>query len=239
MKFTFIGTSHGIPEANRRCSCLMVETGGNIYFFDMGTHAIEALRNRGRSIEDVKGIFITHMHGDHTNGLIPFIDLITWYFRKVDPDVVLPDLEAVRVINDWLTVTQNGCQKAIRYHQARTGIVFEDGLLKVTAIPTQHCPGSHAYLLEAEGKSVLYTGDLANPEKDFPYVEQELDLLICESAHFPATQYLLVLEKQSIQKMCVTHYAPRFMEELYQTKRLLDKQGICMLIATDGLELSV
>ena len=70
MQITFLGASHGVPEANRRCSCTLIETNGRYYFIDMGVNAIDALRTRGIEVEDVKGIFITHMHGDHTNGLI-------------------------------------------------------------------------------------------------------------------------------------------------------------------------
>lgn len=43
------------------------------------------LRTRGIEVEDIKGIFITHMHGDHTNGLISFVDLISWYFKTAGP----------------------------------------------------------------------------------------------------------------------------------------------------------
>jgi len=239
MKFTFLGTSHGVPEANRKCSCIMIEVDENIYFVDMGTPAIDELRKRGKSIDAVKGIFITHMHGDHTDGLIQFIDLITWYFKTPDPVVVLPDLEAGRVINDWLNVTINGKEKDIQYREAKAGVVFDDGVLKVTAIPTQHCPGSHAYVLEAEGKTVLCTGDLANPGRDFPYVDKELDLMICESAHFPTTDYLPVLEKQAVKKLCVTHYSPKRMESLYQFQRLMKEKEQPIIIATDDLEINL
>ena len=75
MKITFIGSSHGVPEPNRKCTCIMIEVGANVYFIDMGAPAIDELRTRGISIDAVKGVFITHMHGDHTDGLIQFIDL--------------------------------------------------------------------------------------------------------------------------------------------------------------------
>ena len=76
MKITFLGSSHGVPEPNRKCSCIMVEVEQNIYLIDIGTPAIDLLRRRGKSIDAVKGVFITHMHGDHTDGLIQFADLI-------------------------------------------------------------------------------------------------------------------------------------------------------------------
>jgi len=34
MKILFLGTSHGVPEANRRCSCTMIEIGDKRYFVD-------------------------------------------------------------------------------------------------------------------------------------------------------------------------------------------------------------
>ena len=61
MQITFLGASHGVPEANRRCSCTLIETNGRYYFIDMGVNAIDALRTRGIEVEDIKGIFITHI----------------------------------------------------------------------------------------------------------------------------------------------------------------------------------
>ena len=87
MRITFVGSSHGIPEPNRKCSCIMLEMGDRIYFIDMGTSAVDALRARGMPVENVKAVFISHMHGDHINGLILFINLITWCFRMANPAV--------------------------------------------------------------------------------------------------------------------------------------------------------
>ena len=75
MKIVFFGASHGVPEPNRRCSCAMIETGEARYFVDMGTQATEQLMTRGIPMDAVKTIFVSHMHGDHTDGLISFVDL--------------------------------------------------------------------------------------------------------------------------------------------------------------------
>lgn len=240
MKITFVGSSHGVPEANRKCQSIMLTVGANTYFVDMGTSAIDALRKRGISIDAVKGIFISHMHGDHTNGLIQFIDLITWYFKTPDPVVCLPDLEAARVIDEWLTVTMNGHKKEIKYKKTENGCVFDDGVLKVTAISTKHCPNSYAYLIECEGKNVLITGDLKNPNIDFPDVgDREIDLVICESAHFAATEYEAVFPKYKIRKVCVTHYSDRFLDSVLAFTKHMNEQGINALRATDDLELEI
>lgn len=239
MKITILGSSHGVPEANRKCSCIMIEAGENIYFVDMGMPVVDEMRKRGKSMDAVKGVFITHMHGDHTDGLIQFVDLITWYFKTPNPVIVLPDTRAAQVISDWLDVTINGKQPTIEYRKTEEGIVFDDGVLKVTAIATKHCPGSHAYVLEADGKTVLCTGDLSRPGEDFPYVGKPLDLMICESAHFPTTDYLPVLDKIDVKQVCVTHYSSRRMLSLYEFQQAMKDRGTPIIIATDDLELNV
>lgn len=241
MKITFIGSSHGVPEPDRKCSSIMLEIKDNIYFVDMGTPAIDALRKRGKDVNAVKGVFITHMHGDHTDGLIQFVDLLTWYFKTPDPVICLPIMEAAQVIDHWLKVTINTAHKEIRYRKTEEGVVFDDGTLKMTAIPTQHCPHSFAYLAEAEGKAVLFTGDLKNPGVDFPAIakEKEIDLLICESAHFPATDYLPVLEECQVKKACITHYSNKRVISVMECLAALSEKGIPALKASDDLELTV
>ena len=241
MRITVIGSSHGVPEPGRKCACFLLEAGENVYFVDMGTDGIQALRDRGIPVEAVKGIFITHVHGDHVNGLIPFVDLITWYVRAADPVICLPDLSLGAVIDRWLEVTLNGCQKKIRYQKTEPGVVYDDGVLKVTAIPTEHCPDSFAFLVEGEGKRVLFTGDLRNPGKDFPVsaLEEKPDLLICESAHFEATDYLPVLEGGEVGRVCVSHYSDRYLGSVLTLCDDLNGRGIPACRATDGLVLTV
>ena len=46
MRLVFFGTSHGVPEPNRHCSCAMVECGEHRYFVDMGMMAMAELVSR-------------------------------------------------------------------------------------------------------------------------------------------------------------------------------------------------
>lgn len=241
MKITFVGSSHGVPEANRKCSSVLIEVDGKSYFIDMGTPGIDFLRTKGIPVESVKGVFITHMHGDHTNGLIPFVDLITWYFREADPVICLPIAEAANVIGDWLKATLNGAEREIRYRQTESGVVYDDGTVRITAYSTQHCYRSFGYLVEAEGKAVLFAGDLKNPRVDIPQAiyERELDLLVCEAAHFPATDYLPVLQKAAVRRVCVTHYSDTFLASVLALQEELTKKGVAAWRATDDLTLNV
>jgi len=241
MKITFIGTSHGAPEPHQKCSCIMLEIEKQIYFIDMGTNAIEALCKRGISANDVKAVFITHMHGDHTNGLIPFADLLGWRYKLAEPIVCLPDVSAAKVIEEWLLINLDPRKRNIHYKETRSGVVYDDGILKVTAIATRHCANSYAYLVEAEGKTLLFTGDLLRPQKDFPDIAREraLDLVVCESAHFPATEYLPVFDECDIKQVCVTHYSIRYLESVLQLRQELISRELPMTIATDDCEINL
>ena len=238
MKITFLGSSHGVPEPHRQCACAMIEISGRYYFIDMGVMAINDLVTRGIKIDDVKGIFITHMHGDHTNGLISFADLISWYFKTADPVIYLPKIEGAKVIEDWIAVT-GSTKRDLHYEEVTPGLMYDDGFIKITAFPTQHCYKSYAYLVEAEGKNVLFTGDLRKPEVDFPEIikEKSMDLVICEAAHFPAVEYFPIFKDCDIKKVCVNHHAPWNIPHIQQLAK--DMDPIPVVMANDGLELTV
>ena len=214
MRITFLGTSHGSPEPNRRCSATLIEACGRRYLVDMGTQVIEPLKSLGIAPEEISAIFITHMHGDHTNGLIPFLDLASWRFKTADPAVYLPsDPAAVtEAIGAWLAL--NGTpMRSFRLYPVSEGLLYEDGCLRVTAYRTRHTAASFAYLLEAEGKRVLFSGDLSHtPAEDFPRgaLTGGLDLAVCEAAHFEATAYLPILGGElAPRRLLINHYSPR------------------------------
>ncbi len=241
MRISFLGSSHGVPEPNRRCSCALIEAGGGRYFIDMGTSAVEGLRTRGMPIESVNGIFITHMHGDHTDGLIPFIDICNWKFIEAQPKFFLPtDTEQFRaIVSGWIELNGNTLRD-FDFFEVREGTVFEDENIKVTAFKTKHITfsPSYAYLVEAEGKRVFFSGDLSHkgPTDDFPVsvLNRPLDLAICEAAHFKATEYLSLFEgKENLKRLCFNHYSDRFLASVIEMTRLMP--DIPVYRATDDM----
>ena len=237
MKITFLGSSHGVPEPHRRCASILIEVGENRYFVDMGTQSIEKLIDRKISIDSVKAIFITHMHGDHTDGLFSFIDLCNWYYKSANPKIFLPiDAQRVRhVFADWIGCNGNTLRD-FDFLQYDAGLVYDDSIIRITAYKTKHTENSHAFLLEAEGKRVLFSGDLfRDPSQDFPVqaLEKPLDLAICECAHFEATAYLPFLEgNPNLKKLCFNHYSDRFFPSVLEVEKKLGA-----FHATDDMEI--
>lgn len=209
MKLIFIGTSHGVPEADRRCSSCILEVGGRFYLLDMGTQVVEDLRRRRVCMDDVRLAICSHPHGDHTDGLIAFVDLVNWYFRSADPLILLPDSRMIPPLYAWISATLEGkpLRGDLRIEAFREGVAYEDENVRVTAIRTKHCAFSYAFLIEAEGKKILFTGDLCRPSEDFPQIafETELDLLVCETAHFSPDECIPFFDRTKAKRILHTH----------------------------------
>ena len=246
MRVTFIGTSHGIPEPHRKCSCIMLEVGDKLYFIDAGTSPINALIDRGISYDRVNAIFITHLHGDHVDGLINFVDLCTWskIGKQAKTRIFLPEIGAVQGIEAFLKCTHHGgISPMLSFAEVKEGLIFDDGTIKVTALKTGHMEFAYAYFIEAEGKKLLFTGDMKHdtgPVDDYArfVTEDGLDLAVAECAHFEADLYVEPLRRHPPKRFVFTHYSPRHIESCYRVKSLLEGE-IQIIIASDDMEIEV
>ena len=239
MKIIFLGTAHGIPEKDRRCSSTLLEIGENLYVVDMGLMTIEEIRKRELDVASLKGVFITHMHGDHINGLPSLADLLCWYFTSADPVILLPSEKGCEAVRSWLDALDTH-PRPLRLSAYRPGVIFDDGVLRVTAFKTGHTATSHAFLCEAEGKRILFTGDLTNSAEDFPkeLFGTHLDLAVCESAHVHPETYLPIWANLSVDRVVLQHVQPRKEKE---ASDLAERQRAhpCVTVGFDGMELTL
>lgn len=242
MRIVFLGSSHGVPEPNRRCSSILVEVGENRYFIDMGTQSIEDLATRRIPAHSVKGIFITHLHGDHTNGLFSFVDLCSWYYKKADPEIFLPEPvdTAVEIFGSWMKLNGTNMRE-FRFSPVKEGLLFDDGAVRVTAYKTKHIANSYAYLFEAEGKRVLFGGDMSvkGPADDFPFevLNEPLDLAVCEAAHFAATDFVPIFADRDVKQICMTHYSDRYLASVLELKAALPDKNVFR--TSDNMEINL
>ena len=240
MKIVFLGTSHGVPEKTHFCSCTMIETGGSRYLVDAGGPVIDLLIRADIPLETIKGIFITHPHGDHTNGLNAFADLHTWYFKTPEPRIFLPDMKLAAAIDSWINATMSGECSRLRFEPFSEGKVFEDENIAVSAVPTEHCPHSFAFEVEAEGRRLVFTGDLADPHRDFPDIcfRKHCDLIVCEAAHFDLTEAEDVFDRCEADRIVINHINPRRNAANAETVKA-KKHAYLFETAYDGMELTL
>lgn len=218
MKINFIGTSHGVPASDRYCSCVMIESGDAVYFIDGGAPMIDELLRHGRHPDEVRAIFNTHVHGDHTAGFFHFADLVDWYYKKASVDMYIADGIFVDAIKTMIRAGNGGSSLSpdrLRFHVVDPAVAYEDENIKVEFIPTAHMKEprhSYAILVSEGDKRVLFSGDLSQhlAQNDVPAIlaEEELDLFVCEMAHFGPEHIRPFVESAKAKRIAFTHVYP-------------------------------
>lgn len=218
MKITFIGTSHGVPSEERYCSCAMIEAGDSLYVIDAGAPLVDELLRMGRKPTDVKHVFFTHSHTDHTVGAVQLLSLDNWFYRDAQLTLHCPEEGLARVFEQWLIANHeaNGLREGLECSVYEEGLVYEDANIRVSAIGNKHLANgrSFGFLVTdvVNGKRVLFTGDLSKKlaGEDFPKIamEEELDAVVCELAHFELQHVKPYLEKCRAKAVYFHHVAP-------------------------------
>lgn len=215
MKLTFVGTSHGVPSATRHCSCTMIESGGKLYFVDAGAPMTESILRAGKAVEDVRAVFTTHVHSDHTVGMIQLASLMNWYYGKASADFFVTVRDHIDATKNWIFTAGDGelDEKRIRFKVPSAGVVYEDENIKAEYIPTAHTSKtcSYAILITEGNKRVLFGGDFSQDLKraDVPsIIHEELDGFVCEMAHFKIDRLAPYLDDCKAKKVFFNHVFP-------------------------------
>lgn len=234
MKVTTVGTSHGLQQKTRRWSCQVLEINGYYYVIDAGADVAYWFIEKGLDINKIRCFFITHPHKDHVGGLASAVATINGYYREAETKFLLPN-EAVKTFALFLVeqIAERPSSGKLSFEIYKEGVIYSDENLRVTAIPTQHKPYSYAFMVEAEGKKLLFTGDLHGYYIDMPKVafDGSLDFILCECAHQPMEIVEEVFPKIKSKKFVLTHIGRRF--PLSTLTEYRERSGVWFDIAED------
>ena len=175
MRITLLGTCSGTEAMpGRRHTALMLEAGGRLYQFDAGDSCAYTAHLLGFDVTKITALFITHPHIDHVGGL-PYLmftlDKMLWrkgIALEKPIDVYAPSDNALRAAA-LLTYTREAQTQAYAaYRPVSDGLVFDDGVIRVTARHNTHLKEncapwhSYSYLVEGEGARVVISGDIGH-----------------------------------------------------------------------------
>ncbi len=213
MRLHFLGAGHGVPTTDRFCSCAMLTCGGKHYFIDAGAPVADLLIRNDIAFADIRAVFITHRHGDHTAGLPHLLDLCNWHFQETDFDVYVTEQKTVDALGSIVLSRADTFDTArLRLHTYEAGEIYRDENITVTAIQTDHMAGqypSYAFMVEGDGQRLFFTGDL-HPGKpaDFPVLAKELSstAVVTEMAHFKWDALLPHIRETKTAQVLVNHY---------------------------------
>lgn len=239
MKIHTLGTSHGATEKGRSCSVNLFEVNGSYYLFDCGGAVEERMTDGNLPIDKIKAIFVSHMHADHICSIPAITKRFTVYIGDRHLKIFLPERFGIYALRSWLTSMHTPrIDELLSFDVVKEGKIFEDENIKVTAIPTKHIDNgqypSYAYIIEAEGKRVLYTGDLSCDFVDYPSVlfEKSFNTVLSELVHFNFEQNVSLLSKTKTSRIIFTHLGLYNLPKLQEVK---DNFPFEAVVAEDGM----
>lgn len=170
------GTPNAEPFASGPSSAVVVD--GNAYLVDFGPGVVRQCSKayeKGVSAlhpKNLKVAFCTHLHTDHTAGY-PDLIFTPWVLERDVPLKVFGP-KGIRSMTEHIEQAYavdidfriNGFEKAnpegykVDVTEIQPGVVYQDELVTVTALPVSHGTlESYAYLFETPGRKILISGD--------------------------------------------------------------------------------
>jgi len=199
-----LGTGSPPADPDRSGPATAIVVNGTPYLIDFGAGVVRrakaAVADRGiAALEptNLRVVFLTHMHSDHTVGY-PDLILTPWVLgRRVPLEVYGPTglndmtthiLEAYRV--DFEVRSKHYEEKLysvgsfpeghkVNAQEIKPGVVYKDANVTVTAFPTKHAMESYGYRFDTRDRSIVISGD-TNPTQATIDACNGCDILIHE-----------------------------------------------------------
>ncbi len=192
-----------VPD--RAQACIAVIAGPRMFLVDTGSGSAKNLGVARLPMDRLAGVLLTHYHSDHI-GDLPAVNLSSWISGRDAPLEIMGPEGVSEVVDGFNKAYALDRSYRTAHHgeeilpakvgpmASRTiesGVILDDGGLKITAFPVDHAPIEPAfgYRFDFLGRSVVVSGDtvatdtLANAAKG-------IDLLLHDAMALPMVQQI-------------------------------------------------
>ena len=248
MKLTVIGCGDAFGSGGRLQTCLHLETKSvGAFLIDCGATALIGHQRAGLDPGAIRTILISHLHGDHFSGLVWWLlHAVHVAKRKAPLEIAGPAGIEQRFRQAAEVLFPGALNKplpfAMRFIELGAGRQREVGGLTVTPFEVSHPSGSpsHALRIEADGRTVAFSGDTEWHESLVPCA-QGADLFVCGCYSYDGkTRYHMSWEKLSAElprigarRVMITHMSAAMLVRQDMARRA----GV--IVAEDGMVLEV
>jgi len=195
------GTGSPLPDPDRAGPCNVVIAGKQIFVVDIGEGGARNLALMGIGANNVNGVFLTHFHSDHIDGMGPLM-LFHWtqgastaplpVYGPAGVEEVIAGFNSAYAIDNTYRIAHHGEKvvpltgggaEARRFEMTGdSAVALENDGLKITAFKVDHDPVKPAvgYRFDYKKRSVCISGDTAK-SANLERVCKGVDLLVHEA----------------------------------------------------------
>ena len=219
IRLVILGAGTAIPIPGYSPAGHLVQIGTKPLLFDIGPGTLSRLAETGVDYRDLDSIFITHHHSDHTLDLVTLIqayDSTPGWVRSVPLQLVGGAGTAQffeKLMAAYPGIGPNSYQ--LQVHEiSQEKLVFPGWTVRSEL--TGHTSNSLGYRLEAEGKSIAFSGD-AILTSGLVNLADQTDVFICECSypgnvapgdHLAAEQVGRLAQKAGVKRLVLVHLYP-------------------------------
>ena len=212
MKLYIFGSCSGTePFENRHHTAFALEVGERYYWFDAGECCSHTAHLMGVDLLKVSDVFISHPHMDHVGGL----GNLLWTIRKISTrenrlpasNEITVHISSKKTFDGTVQVlgnTEGGykCKWATVFNKITDSTLLKNEDIEVEAIHNNHLPKnddgwqSFSFRIRAEGKTVIYSGDVKDIYDLSPFLKDGCDALLMETGHHKAEEICCTILKE-------------------------------------------
>jgi len=258
----FLGTCSGtepMPGANH--SSLVIEYNDELFWFDAGEGCSRrAFLDLGLDVMKARAIFVSHPHIDHIGGLANLLYLFDKLERmhgkrfgyENSLEIYFPDMDLLPSV---VGIAQSGRRDPVFAYTLKAspvseGVLFDRDGVRITALSNTHMgtdeksrSKSFSYLFEAEGKRIIFSGDVKSPSELVPYLKDSADVMIMETGHHKVLSVLDFAKEHRVKNLIYTHHGREMLAHRAEFKKVMAKESsagnINAVIAYDGMKFTI
>lgn len=206
-RLVLLGTGGGpIARVGRSQPTNMLQVGGKTFLIDIGDGTSRQLVRAGAQLNAVDAVFLTHLHFDHTAGIMGFLAL-DWQARRRNPVMIYGPAGTKRLVSDTLAALASGEEifrpqlpdlppmKTVFFGEdwevTTQRVVYEESGIRVQAVENSHygtihstaaahgINRSYSYRFDLPDRAIVFTGD-TGPSRALEQLAEGADVLVSE-----------------------------------------------------------
>ena len=258
MKIHILGTCSGTePMPGRHHTAWILETNDRLYQFDAGENCAWTAHTTGIDVTALRALFISHPHFDHTAGLphLLWTRLKLHHYHKIPLleealPVFTPEPEQWAHLSELMVWLRSQKDPVFKAERVVDGPVFDDGAIRVEVCHNRHLKTtengvwrSFSYSIAAEGKRIVYSGDLKEASELDGWFAAGSDLVLMESGHhhpWEAAAHIREVAGSGVRKLVFIHHGRDYLDRPEETAELTRQAwGEPVVFADDAMTFEI